>query len=430
MKKKIIVAIATILLSTNTFAQVTESTAFVQRDKIVWMDLEKQKEECLEDKGNFFYPVIAPDGERVAYLKNRMLTVSKIVDKKRKIVQIEKGDNLSYIWLDENRLLYSTKKGEVKQFDVEKEKMSTLIQSDAVYTNLTKGKDNKIYAQKYKEYQKDGDSFVENIGIIEYDLATKQERIIIVDEKADWDNQNPGMWPTIAGISPDNKYLYIWRKYHSGSYNTDGVPFGIYDIEKETFQKIDKDTIYAVASPYNIAISPKEDGKVIINNGGLREVNKNKVIGLLDSATGKYETLLPDTIAKVALPYAYEAKGMVTMTPSFSQDGKKVYYSASRASEESELKWISKTHPIYSIELETRNIHAMTHPKNAFDLYPREMANGKDIIFVRRTEGQKHVNYALYRQKNGKEVLLSDKLAVLEDDFFNIRQIVDLHLTK
>lgn len=212
---------------------------------------------------------------------------------------------------------------------------------------MVSDKKGNIYGNVYRYYTKDDGQYIEPKGLIRYDLALAKESLIIPARPWDDEKGDSGLNPLVAGISKDGEFIYIWCKSRAGSLNADGVPFGVYDVKNNKFISYDDKQIFALAYKDNFAINPVDGKMPVINNGGVREMNVNKTIGTIDAINGTFNPILPENmIATTNDEYSMTAKGMVTMTPSFSPDGKKVIYSAANANSDAE-QWLKAPHNIY-----------------------------------------------------------------------------------
>ncbi|SPF54436.1 hypothetical protein SBF1_7500003 [Candidatus Desulfosporosinus infrequens] len=65
----------------------------------------------------------------------------------------------------------------------------------------------------------------------------KKERLIIPSQPSD-DRQNSlGMYPVIAGVSKDFRFLFIFEHPHSASMAADGLELGFYDTKINKYIK-------------------------------------------------------------------------------------------------------------------------------------------------------------------------------------------------
>ena len=288
------------------------------------------------------------------------------------------------------------------------------------YENINCGAANAVYAQKWQKWEEGGNSYGFNAGVVRLDLDSGEETVLIEGRRSS--EEQIGYNPTIAKVSEDGRYVYIWRKPSSGSLSSDGVPFGAYDTQNNVWIEcgtrgdmfsgdVDYEGIYDntgdFAGPFGLAYrngvapNPKDSSQVAVNAGGDRMMYHNKSIVLADLENNTTARLSPE--------------GQVTMTPSFSKDGKSVLYSAAAEIDDSLEAyrqnsanlfedWFRAPHPIYRVETATGRVTQITD-SGRFDFLPQELEDGS-ILFI-RTDGKQ---FKLMKIKNGRETVLAEDL--------------------
>lgn len=391
--------------------------AVVKQDSINIVDLLNDEEKVIDSDGDFESPLINDTAQFLAYIKEGDLYVSTIKKYTQpiRITQNEKG--ISYDWLNDNILIYSSNQGGIKAFNLNTQSTDTFIDSEEVYKNLKCDNDGNIYANKLFYY---GENATEDIGIIQYNIYSNQEKIIVNTVKTNLEKNNYGLNPKVLDISDDSRYVYIALAYNSASINADGVPFGAYDTKKDELIKFENIKMLCQPYQYPIAINPKDSAKVIVNLGSGRELHLNKTLAYIDIEKENLDLLLPQEQLSIVDTYSYnlEAKGIVTMSPSFSSDGRTVYYAASEAKtvDEGYEQWFKVSHSIYSIDLNSKNIKRITFPQNQFDFAPKYIEASDEVIFL-RTDNVSGM-CSLWKIKNSKETMITDniKSAVFDTD--------------
>jgi hypothetical protein len=169
----------------------------------------------------------------------------------------------------------------------------------------------------------------------------------------------------------------------------------------------------------NLAINPVQSNLSILNNGGIRDMNVNKTISLLDALTGKFTPVLPaNMISTTNDAYNMIYKGMVTMTPSYSPDGKSVLFSAAKAIESKNSlnsnAWLKEDHNIYLVNPGTKKVKKLTN-KHTFDFAPKYILGGQEILFLRKTSEKQ---FSLFILKGNKEECIAKDVLNYEDNYF------------
>lgn len=414
--RKIIVCVLLIMsiifTSTNVFAasdvmsnsivKSTEFTVFVSKDGLYILNL-KEGNSIMIDKGEQIkQPLISKEGLKVAYTKSDDLYIYNI--KTNEIEEVAKAVE-SYDWDSKGDLVYSTKDAGLFIYNIDTQKSISIIR-DSNYYNINCDNKNKIYANKRSEYSEGNSVYSKNLGIISYDLNDKIEKLIL-ESKPSTDTEL-GSTPNISKISKDDRYIYIWNKPNSASMASDINEFAVYDIVNNKFiefnngdKNLDIDNpnnIYALAYKDNISQNPVNSSIVAINEGYGREMFSNKTLGTLNIETHAFTKLLPE--------------GQVSMTPCYSEDGKNILYSGTKALESEDQNsttpiftiWQNQPHYIYEVNTETQKITQITNSKY-FDFMPKYLSDN-EILFV-RAEGN---SFSLWKIKDGAETKIADSL--------------------
>lgn len=414
--------------SSNDFA------VMVKEDGLWAVNLSKPSKEIIIDKGGVFKnPSISPDGQNVAYTKDGDLYISSIdlVQGKKEAIKVSEKV-VSYAWAQSSDLSYSTEKGGLNGFNLKSKKSSAYIKSEERYEGIVGDGKGTIYGEVYRYYTKDGYQYMEDKGLISYEVASGKNKVVVPSKPSSEDIkgiEDMGLMPAVAGISKDGAYVYIWCKVHSASTNSDGVPFGVYDVKNNKFTAFNKEKIFALAYKDNLAINPLDGRLPVLNNGGVRNMNINKTLGLLDVTSGTFTPILPQNmIATSDDPYGLTAKGMVTMTPSFSPDGKKVIFSAANANEDMQ-QWHKDPHNIYTVDLNTKKVEKITKD-NTFDFAPTYILKGSGIVFARRTDEN---DISLWRLQDNTEECISKGIKLDDQSWFyghyKLENSLDIHIS-
>ncbi len=380
------------------------------------------------DKGNILKtPIISPKGEYVAYTKDGTLYIGNISSNKQYEAIKGTSNVTSYGWQDDGVLVYSTEEGGLKAYELNNKKYSSYIKSENRYEGITGDGNGNIYAEEYRYYTKDGQQYIENKGVISFNANTLENKLIIPSMPMNEEAADMGLRPKIAGISKDGNYLYIWRKTVAGSLNADGVPFGTYDVKNGKFIPCKDENIFALAYNDNLAINPLDGKLPVINNGGVRNMNINKTLGMVDVTSCSFTNILPESMIATDGLYGLTAKGMVTMTPSFSLDGKIVAFSGAKATENVE-DWNSEAHNIYSVNPDTKKVEKLTKA-NTFDFAPVYISTYGDLAFLRKTAENKA---SLWKLQGSTEKLVVDGINLDEDaayyGHYNMENILDIYI--
>lgn len=406
--------------------------AVIVKENGLWIvDLVNLGGEVIIDKGGLFKnPRISPEGQNVAYTKDEDLYIYSIDLAKGEKEIIKVAENVvSYGWVDNNELAYSTEKGGLNGFDLKLKKSSIYVESNEQYEGIVGDGRETVYGEKYRYYTKNGEQYAEAKGVISYHLGQSEEKLIISSNPISEEGEDLGFLPEVAGISKDGAYVYIWSKVYSPSTNSDGVGFGVYDVKNNKFTPFNKEKIFALAYKDNLAINPVDGRFPILNNGGIRNMNVNKTLGLVDVISGTFTHILPENMIASDKPYDIDAKGMVTMTPNFSPDGEKLVFSAAEAVVDMH-QWAKEPHNIYAIDMETKQVEKITKDKT-FDFAPTYMSEGKGIVFTRKDEED---YISLWKVQNCKEEIIAKDIKLSEYSWYyghyNLESSLDIHVTE
>lgn len=417
------------LVQTGENKKLNDFAVMVKENSLYAVDLSKLSKEVIIDKdGQFKNPRISPNGENVAYTKGQSLYVVPIDLKQGQKEAINVDDKIvSYAWGNNDELVYSTENGGLNSFSLKTKKSSLYVKNQYHYEDLASDKKGNIYGNIYLYYTKDDSQYIEAKGLIKYNLALAKESLIIPARPWNDENGDTGLNPVVAGISKDGNFVYIWCKTRSGSLNSDGVPFGLYDVKNDKFIQSNSDQILALSYKDNLAINPQNGKIAVLNNGGARNMNINKTIVMANLVDKEFETMLPqDMISTTNDPYDTIAKGMVTMTPAFSPDGKEVIFSAANATNDTN-KWLKDPHNIYTLDVNTKKLEKIT-TGNSFDFAPKYILKGKGIVFARKMDEN---NISLFRLKDNKEECISKDIKLNEDSCYyghcNLEQSLDIY---
>ncbi|BCZ48277.1 hypothetical protein psyc5s11_43440 [Clostridium gelidum] len=395
---------ATNTITSNSTIKPDEFAVFVSNDGLYMSDLKENKPVKLDEGvAEIKLPIISRDGLYVAYTKRDVLYVCNI--KTNEKVEVAK-DTESYDWDAKNELIYSTKNTGMSMYNTSTKKSTDIINNEYKYYNIKCDSKTKIYANKEFEYTEGKNLNSKALGIISYDLDNKTEKLILegktgTDEDFEGKETNAQMFeslgstPNVSKISNDDKYIYIWNKPKAGSMSADITEYTVYDISNNKFIEFNNDSAYALAYKDNISQNPVNSNLVALNSGIYRDMFSNKTLGILNTENNTFTNLLPEN--------------QVSMTPSYSKDGKNILYSAGLqlyANEKSyPLKeWKSEPHNIYEVNAETQKITQITNGKY-FDFMPTYLSNN-EILFV-RGDGD---SFSLWKTKDGVETKVGDSL--------------------
>lgn len=381
MKKVILLFILFMLPSTSVFA--ASSVVAIKENEIVAIHLEQNNKVITLNKGeDFFNPKIFDNKQFVAYqdLKSNVY-LSKLNDPFDTIFQM--SDVKSYT-LYGNNLIFSKSEGGIFLYDMSKNKVISLIEkSKYYYDELTINSQGLLFAKKYliREYSP--------LGIIQYDLNKKTESLII--DYIPITKDDIGMDPSIAKLSTNGELLYIWCEPNSASQRMDGVPLCVYDVKTKEFKTFNQ--IKMLVYPDNLAIHPTNDDLIAVINGTWRMMNENKQLQLFNP--------MNEQIENITKP------GIVAMSPSFSQDGTRLYYSAGIEVKDQYTPFVPGSNQIYVYDLNTKKTEKLTNDLTGFDFYPQEIEN-EELLFLRFDKD--HQLSLVRRENKGEESIILTNL--------------------
>ena len=381
MKKVILLFILLMLPSTSVFA--ASSVVAIKENEIVAIHLEQNNKVITLNKGeDFFNPKIFDSKQFVAYqdLKSNVY-LSKLNDPFDTIFQM--SDVKSYT-LYGNNLIFSKSEGGIFLYDMSKNKVISLIEkSKYYYDELTINSQGLLFAKKYliREYSP--------LGIIQYDLNKKTESLII--DYIPITKDDIGMDPSIAKLSTNGELLYIWCEPNSASQRMDGVPLCVYDVKTKEFKTFNQ--IKMLVYPDNLAIHPTNDDLIAVINGTWRMMNENKQLQLFNP--------MNEQIENITKP------GIVAMSPSFSQDGTRLYYSAGIEVKDQYTTFVPGSNQIYVYDLNTKKTEKLTNDLTGFDFYPQEIEN-EELLFLRFDKD--HQLSLVRRENKGEESIILTNL--------------------
>lgn len=408
-------------------SKISKNMAVVAKKDGLWgVNIYPTTNEFLIIKGTEFKkPVISLDLNNVAYTYEKSLYVMPVIkDGGKKTLKVS-DLVVSYAWIDKDKIIYSTEEGGINLFNITTRNKDVLLRSTDNYFDINYDGKDTIYAGKLTKYKDGENTLYRQLGIISYNLKLKEEELIVKNIPGSKDGDDLGFRPVIAALSKDGEYLYIWKAVNAGSANADGVGLGVYDVVKGKFINFNDDEVYLLYYKDNISINPVDSAVVAINNGGLRNMNFNKTIGIVDSSDSSYVNVLQKELISIQGQYSEEVKGIATMTPVFSEDGKYIAFGASKALENGE-QWLKQPHNLYTVDIKTNKVQQLTEGDN-FDFSPSYVGNGKSIVFVRRdSKGE----FSLVKLENGKEFILSKDINVPEESFYGHYDLTDSIVVK
>ena len=357
------------LPSTSVFA--ASSVVAIKEKEIVAIDLEENNKVITLNKGeDFFNPQIFDNKQFVAYqdLKSNVY-LSKLNDPFDTIFQM--SDVKSYAVYG-NNLIFSKTQGGIFLYDMSKNKVISLIErSKYYYDELTINSQGLLFAKKYL-IQEDSP-----VGIIQYDFNKKMESLII--DYIPITKDDIGMDPSIAKLSTNGELLYIWCEPNSASQRMDGVPLCVYDVKTKEFKTFNQ--IKMLVYPDNLAIHPTNDNLIAVINGTWRMMNEQ--------------------IENITKP------GIVAMSPSFSQDGTRLYYSAGIEVKDQYTTFVPGSNQIYVYDLNTKKTEKLTNDRTGFDFYPQDIEN-EELLFLRFDKD--HQLSLVRRENKGEESIILTNL--------------------
>ena len=381
MKKVILLFILFMLPSTSVFA--ASSVVAIKENEIVAIHLEQNNKVITLNKGeDFFNPKIFDNKQFVAYqdLKSNVY-LSKLNDPFDTIFQM--SDVKSYT-LYGNNLIFSKSEGGIFLYDMSKNKVISLIEkSKYYYDELMINSQGLLFAKKYLIQE------ASPVGIIQYDFNKKMESLII--DYIPITKDDIGMDPSIAKLSTNGELLYIWCEPNSASQRMDGVPLCVYDVKTKEFKTFNQ--IKMLVYPDNLAIHPTNDDLIAVINGTWRMMNENKQLQLFNP--------MNEQIENITKP------GIVAMSPSFSQDGTRLYYSAGIEVKDQYTTFVPGSNQIYVYDLNTKKTEKLTNDLTGFDFYPQEIEN-EELLFLRFDKD--HQLSLVRRENKGEESIILTNL--------------------
>lgn len=389
----------------NELYESSDIVVVVKKDGIYAVDISNPSVSLLLKEGeNYMYPLISNDGY-VAFKNNsNELNVAKI-DFNNKIYSFKVDDKVSsYAWTEEGKLIYSKSTGGVYILNPKDKSIDVLKAGREFYSQIISGRDNLIFAIGNIFNENNLEGYPTPIGIIKFDIRSKQEEIILPYIPVNIESGDLGLNPKIATISKDGKNLLIWLRPNSASTTADGVKLGVINIEDNKFKEI-KDII-TLTYEDNLDVSPVDNNLIALINGNSRFMNTNKTLGILNIKDESFKSITKDD--------------EVAMTPSYSVYGNKIIYSASKSNDNLQ-KWESYFNQhIYEVDLENNKITKLTNSISAFDFSPKYI-NDEEFIFIRKDRDKRFS--LLKKMRNGEEnVIIEDLIegenTTLEEDLW------------
>lgn len=391
-------------------------TVYIKDDGLYFTYLNNGKETKIHDGDSFEYPLISKLGNYIAYTKNNSLYIYDIKTKEYEKVADEINHYYNaYDWVDDINIVYATKNSGFTLFNISTKEAKE--HSDGHYYDSFKASNNNIiYGRKSGRWTTEEGEFVATDGIVEinpdeYDSENKTfaSNIIIEGRKSTDEGvgYNPAVWnkigvggynPVVWNITEDGKHVYIMEKSASGSFSSDVIGIGVYDVDKKihtVFANVD-----TLSYKNHLAINPKYNDIIGLIEGADREMIKNKKAVLLDINEDKtYNTI------------NFMEEDLIAMTPSFTLDGEKLLYSAAKDLKNSPVtpgvdayeQWKNQPHNIYEYNIKTSTVRKITEGDN-FDFMPVNIS--KDEILFIRYKGDGH--YSLIKLVNRKENIVAD----------------------
>lgn len=383
------------------------NTAVVVKKDGLWaVNVNNPKEKVLLKEGeNYKFPLISMKGYVAFKNENNDLFVVKINFKNNEESFKVSDKVASYAWDDEGKLLFSKHTGGLYLFDLNSKSIEDIKEGKEFYSQIVIGKDNLIFALK-SEMIGEESSYPLSLGIVELDLETKKEKIIVPYKPVNSKSGDLGLNPAVAAISKDGTKVIIWLRTNSASMTADGVPLGVYDSVTKEFKEINNKEITVLTYKDMIDVSPTDNNLFALINGSSRFMNTNKTLGVFDIENEAFKKITKDS--------------EVAMTPSFSMDGNKIIYSASPSKENMQAWEKSFNQNIYEVDLENNEITKLTNSKEGFDFLPQYI-NDNEFIFIRRDINDK---FSLMKgnKEGGEEVIIdeiiSPKDKALEEEFW------------
>ena len=389
---------------------------YIKEDGLYFSYLDSVEETRMHEGGDFRNPRISPDGNFIVYTFEDDLYAYNLEVKDYALIQ---EDIVSYAFADEVTLIYSgSNKGLTKFNLLDGDK--THEADDNIYENLTYAKKNLLYGKRVLEWSDNQGQYASNVGIVEINTDSLEIKLVI--EAIRDSEEELGYDPTIFNISKDGRYLYIMEKFQSGSMSADFGSLGVYDTELKEHTKFEdiyedkaweSDELIVLPRQNNLTINPQKGNIVSVIKGGGREMFYDKEVVILD---------IEEDMSYKFIRFMDE--GLVAMTPSFSLDGKKLYYSATQALNASDYvdnnnefeTWFAQSHNIYEYDMETNKIEKLTH-ESSIDITPISM--GDYIIFLKAQDYVPEY-FSLIKMTDGEEEILLEDLVFIDGFYGNI----------
>ena len=382
MKKIILLFLMVMIQSYSVLAQ--SAVVAMTENQVVMINLENNKTTILNQGDKFLKPLISESKSYVAYQDEKSnLCISSLVNNEEMLIKVEGVKD--YIW-HENQLIFSKNEGNVYQFNLETHEFSLFLErAGYVYDELKMNNQGVLFAKKYAIVP----DYNWPIGIVEYDSKSLDESILIGYEPVT--KTSIGFNPSIAKLSSDGKLIYIWCKPNSGSITADGVNLGMYDTSNDIFIKFNQITMLVYLD--NLAINPISNDVVALIEGEGRVMNENKHLYFFKVKSQEMIPILSNE--------------MTAMSPIFSFDGSKLYYSAGLEAPKEYKPFELGSNHLYVYDLTTKKSTQLTQSKKTFDFYPQEIENN-ELVFLQFV-GKDKLNL-VRRLADGKEVTLLENL--------------------
>ncbi|WP_352404888.1 hypothetical protein [Sporanaerobacter acetigenes] len=374
---------------------------YTKEDGLYFSYLNNGEETEVHEGKEFSYPIISKSGDYIAYTNKDSLYIYDMKEKKYEKI----ADKIvSYDWTDDKTIVYATNEPGFTMFNVlTKEKTKHL--DEYYYDNFKASNRNIIYGIKISKWTTGEGDFAVNNGIIEvnlneYDSKNKTFSTNIIIEGRKSTDEMIGYDPAIWDVTEDGKYIYIMEKPASASLSADGIGIGIYDVEEKTHTEFTD--IATLPHKNHLSINPKYNNLIGLIEGGNRDMIMNKEVILVDINKDKtYKTI------------KFMDKDLVAMTPSFTLDGEKLLYSATKSLEDvwemdfnkAYDDWENQPHNIYEVDIKTSKTKKITKG-DYFDFMPISIS--KDEILFSRYKGNGY--YSLIKLVDGKEEILADNI--------------------
>lgn len=417
---------------------VKENGSFVvysKEDGLYYSYFDNKNEVKIHEGKAFTDPLIAKGGNYIAYTKDKSLYVYDVMNKSyEKIAEKQDVYQNFYEWIGDE-IVYSTDDPGFTIYNpLTKEVRKHL--DELYYDNFKSSNNDLLYARQNNRWSTDEGDFNLNLGIVEVNLDSynktdsKFEMEVIIEGKRSTESEL-GYNPIISKITADGRYVFIMERVASGSISADYAGIGLYDTKEKihidlTNRALSEEFTYGeedeglVVLPIvdNIAINPKDDNLIGIIKGGLREPYMNKEIVLLKIKEDKSNEVIN-----------FMDKKLVAMTPSFTLDGSKLLYSATKAIDYNDITthnkaysdWRNQPHNIYEYDLNSAKVRKLT-AGNEFDFMPINIS--KDEILIRRFDDDQYGK--LIMLVDGNEEIVADGVIMECLDKLNT-EVIQIH---